>query len=267
VLPLALFGIPLVLANPPLPEILRRIAGELSGFTLPAVPALWQAWREANAIPNNVRLAISAGAPLPINLEKDIFENRGLKIHNFYGSSECGGIAYDRSEAPRTDAALAGTALNNVSLRRTADGLLEVSGPVVGETYWPEGDERLGGGTFLTCDLAELKDGNVYLRGRATDLINVAGRKVSPELIERELLRHPAVRDCVVFGTPDAGSGRGECIVACVVAETSEKDLREFLSPRVAPWQVPRIWHFVDALPRNERGKISRAELRKKLQQ
>ena len=149
---------------------------------------------------------------------------------------------------------------------RETDGLLEVSGPAAGETYWPEADERLDKGTFLTCDLVELRNGSVYLRGRATDLINVAGRKVSPEVIERELLRHPAVRDCVIFGTPDAGSGRGECIAACVVGAISEKDLRDFLSTRVAPWQVPRIWHFMDALPRNERGKISRGELRKKLQ-
>jgi len=263
--PLALFGIPLVLANPPLPEVLKRVASELREFTLPAVPALWQTWHDAGAIPKNVRLAISAGAPLSLNLEADIFKRHGLKIHNFYGSSECGGIAYDRSVTPRAEAALAGTALDSVLLRQT-DGLLEVSGPAVGETYWPEADERLEKGSFLTCDLDELRAGEVYLRGRATDLINVAGRKVSPEVIERELLRHPAVRDCVVFGTPDAGSGRGECIAACVVGGTSEKELRDFLSPRVAPWQVPRIWHFMDALPRNERGKISRGELRKKLQ-
>jgi long-chain acyl-CoA synthetase len=267
VLPLALFGIPLVLASPPLPEVLRSVATQVKEFTLAAVPALWQAWHEADALPRNIRRAISAGAPLPIALESEVFKKCGLKIHNFYGSSECGGIAYDRSEAPRTDGSLAGTALDNVELRQSAEGLLEVRGRAVAETYWPEANERLENGRFLTSDLVELKGAQVYLRGRATDLINVAGRKVSPELIERELLQHPAVRDCIVFGMPDADSGRGECVAACVVGRATEKELRDHLLSRLAPWQVPRNWHFLDILPRNERGKVSRAELRKKFQQ
>lgn len=265
--PLLLFGIPLTLAGPPLPETLRAFARNIDAFTLAAVPALWQAWHEAGAIPDNIRLAISAGAPLPLALETEIFNKSGLKIHNFYGSSECGGIAYDRSDTPRPEPALAGEALDNVLFQQTPEGLLTVSGPAVAETYWPESNERLKNRTFVTSDLVELKAGRVYLRGRATDLINVAGRKVLPETIEGELLRHPAVRDCVIFGMPDADSGRGESIAACVVAGAPEKDLREFLLAKVPAWQVPRIWHFVEALPRNERGKISRAELRRKFLQ
>src|SRR5687767_12212730 len=138
VVPLTLFGVSLVLASPPLPEVLRKVANEITHFTLPAVPALWQAWHEADALPPNVKLAISAGAPLPIALETEVFKTRGLKIHNFYGSSECGGIAYDRSEAPRADGSLAGTALEKVTLSQNAEGLLEVRGPAVGETYWPD---------------------------------------------------------------------------------------------------------------------------------
>ena len=267
VLPLLLHGIPLVLAKPALPEVLRAVAKDGREFTLPAVPALWQAWHEAKALPDNIRLAISAGAPLPLNLERDIFNDRGLKIHNFYGSSECGGIAYDSSDIPRTDADFAGRALDDVALMQSPEGLLIVSGAAVGETYWPEAHPRLGGHHFVTSDLVELKYGQVYLRGRATDLINVAGRKVVPESIEGELRLNPMVRDCVIFGMPDADSGRGECIAACVVAGASERDLREFLLARLPAWQVPRIWHFMDVLPRNERGKVSRAELRRKFLQ
>jgi len=267
ILPLLLFGVPLILAKPPLPEMLRAVAKEVGEFTLPAVPALWQAWHEAKAIPSNIRLAISAGAPLPLALERDVFNDHQLKIHNFYGSSECGGIAFDSSDIPRTDADLAGRALDNVALMKTPEGLLTVSGPAVAETYWPEWHPRLSGDHFVTSDLVELKYGYVYLRGRSTDLINVAGRKVLPELIEGELRIHKAVRDCVVFGMPDADSGRGECIATCIVAGASERELREFLLARLPAWQVPRIWHFMDTLPRNERGKISRAELRRRFLQ
>jgi acyl-coenzyme A synthetase/AMP-(fatty) acid ligase len=206
---------------------------------------LWQAWHEAGAIPENIRIAISAGAPLPVALETEVFKRAGVKIHNFYGSSECGGIAYDRSSKPRSDGPLAGEALDNVVLQQTAEGLLTVSGPAVADTYWPESSPQLKDGTFITSDLVELKAGQVYLRGRATDLINVAGRKVLPETVEAELLRHPAVRDCVIFGMPDADSGRGECIAACVVARASERELRDFLLAKVPAWQVPRTWHFL----------------------
>ena len=91
VLPLLLHGIPLILAPSPLPEAVRGTAAQEPALTLPAVPALWSAWLEAGAIAETVRLAISAGAPLPAALEQAVFKRTGLKIHNFYGSSECGG--------------------------------------------------------------------------------------------------------------------------------------------------------------------------------
>ena len=101
VLPLLLHGIPLAIVASPLPEIVRLAAENLPDLTLAAVPALWRTWHETNAIPATTRLAISAGAPLPSALERTIFQARGLKIHNFYGSTECGGIAYDATEIPR----------------------------------------------------------------------------------------------------------------------------------------------------------------------
>lgn len=266
VTPLLLHGIPLVLAWPPLPEMLRKAATGSREFTLAAVPALWQAWHGARAISSNVRLAISAGAPLPLELEHDVFASAGLKIHNFYGASECGGIAYDATVAPRHDASCVGGPMRNVQLSVNVEGCLEVRSRAVGLTYFPE-KEALGNGVFVTSDLAEIVKDRVYLRGRASDLINVAGRKVAPERIERELLQHANMRDCLVLGLPDTDASRGESIAAVIVARTpiSEAELREFLLKRLSAWQIPRLWHFVDELPRNERGKISRAEWRQKL--
>ena len=167
-----------------------------------------------------LRLAISAGAPLPVSLEQQIFGSRGLKIHNFYGSSECGGIAYDAGAGPRSDDSCAGAPMRNVNLSLAENGCLEVRSQAVGQTYWPEANPALNGGVFRTNDLAEISDGLVYFRGRAGDQINVAGRKVSPESIEKVLLAHPGVRECVVFGVPSSDTKRGETIVACVSATT-----------------------------------------------
>jgi len=264
VLPLLLHGIPLILAPVPLPEIIRRAAENEPAITLAAVPAMWRAWHEADAIPPGVRVAISAGAPLSVDLEQAIFKSRGLKIHNFYGSSECGGIAFDASETPRTEAAFVGTSMQNVNLSLNDHGCLVVRSRAVGETYWPDKLDSLGGGIFQTSDLAELKDGRVFLRGRLGDQINIAGRKVSPEAVERALLAHPQVRECLVFGAPSRDAERTELVVAVVVSNAKQNELKQFLLERLPAWQVPREWHFADSLSTNARGKISRAEWRRR---
>jgi long-chain acyl-CoA synthetase len=289
VTPLLLHGIPLILAPAPWPEGVRRaVAGE-PAVTLPAVPALWRAWHDADAIPPNVKLAISAGAPLPLALERDVFDRRGLKLHNFYGASECGGIAYDASETPRADAACAGTPMQNVSLSVAEDGCLAVRSRAVAAGYWevPKPDEpagragtaapapagtgseaparsNLGGGCFHTSDLAEILDGRVFLRGRAGDRINVAGRKVAPEAIEQALLTHPQVAECLVFGIPSRDAQRTEEIVAVVASRASEANLRRFAGDTLPAWQTPRHWWFVESLAPNARGKLSRAEWRER---
>ena len=266
VLPLLLHGIPLILAPTPLPEMVLQAAKRFRGITLPAVPALWKAWHEADAIPKNTRLAISAGAPLPLQLEREVFEQRGLKIHNFYGSSECGGIAYDRSAVPRNDARCTGSVMENVALSLSVNGTLVVQSAAVGETYWPTTDDALRSGRFETTDLAEIRDGNVFLRGRLTDVLNVAGRKASPETIEAALRAHPQMVECVVFGISDPQHDRTDVVVAAahIRAPISVAELSSFLSQRIPTWQIPRHWWFTEELQPNSRGKISRGEWKRR---
>lgn len=266
ILPLLLHGIPLILAGAPLPEIVLRAASTERDLTVAAVPALWRTWHEANAIAGNIRLAISAGAPLPVSLEKSIFAAQGLKVHNFYGSSECGGIAYDTSSGARTEDTCVGAPMRNVNLAVGENGCLEVRSHAVGQTYWPEPNPALNGGMFRTNDLAEISYGLVYFRGRAGDQINVAGRKVSPESIEKVLAAYPGVRECVIFGVPSSDAQRGDTIVACVSANTSVSGeaLKQFLLAQIPAWQVPREWWLVESLFANHRGKLSRAEWRKR---
>ena len=153
--------------------------------------------------------------------------------------------------------------MKNVNLSVNADGCLVVRSRAVAETYWPEKADSLGGGIFQTSDLAELNTGDVFLRGRLGDQINVSGRKLSPETVERALLAHPQVRECLVFGMPSPDAERTEMIVAVIVAGVAETELKQFLLKSLPAWQVPREWHFVDSLSVSARGKISRAEWRK----
>lgn len=262
VTPLLLHGISLILVPSVWPEVVRLAAEKEKCLTLAAVPAMWRSWHESRAISSHIRLAISAGAPLPVALELGIFQACGLKVHNFYGASECGGIAYDASETPRGEEALAGTPLQNVKVSLNDEDCLVVQGRAVGETYWPHPTDTLGGERFQTTDVAELRDGMVFLRGRASDQINVAGRKLWPETVERALLAHPQVRECLVLGAPSGQAERTETIMAVVAGNATESELREFLLATLPAWQVPREWRFVPSLSVGPRGKISRAEWR-----
>jgi long-chain acyl-CoA synthetase len=100
--------------------------------------------------------------------------------------------------------------------------------------------------------------------GRVSDVINVAGKKVNPAEVEAELLRFAGVRGAVVFGRESVR--RNEEVAACVAAtpEISEAELLEFCRHRLSGWQVPKRIFFVDEIPVNERGKVSRRELARK---
>ena len=260
VTPLLLEGIPLFLAESPLPGLMREVlaASPASGSALPAVPAMWRAWEQSALDFSRVRIAISAGAPLPLELERAVYERTGLKIHNFYGSSECGGIAYDSSDAPRDDAGFVGSAMRGVDLSvHEETGCLRVESPSVGMGYLGAENGFPAGG-YLTGDLAEIRNGKVHLLGRTGDAIHVAGYKVAPRVIEDALLRVPGLRCCVVFGAPSSDPVRGEEVVAVVSGSADLAELRAALA-HLPPAYQPRHWWPNDALAPDARGKISRA--------
>jgi long-chain acyl-CoA synthetase len=266
VLPLLLGGMPLLALRDPLPGTMRR-AFECGGrVTLPAVPAMWRAWHQAGVLEGaEIACGITAGAPMPLELEAAIFERWGLKVHNFYGLSECGGIAFDATDEPRASAEQAGQPMSGVTLRVGEDGCLEVRGAAVATRY-DRASDRLGGGVFRTSDLARLEGGWVYLEGRMTDTIHVAGRKVSPQVIEAALLRHPGVRHCVVFGIASTDAARVEEIVACVNTEAgvTQDALQAGVGRDLPGWQVPRRWWRTEQLVPDARGKLPRAVWRER---
>lgn len=276
ILPLVVFGIPLIIGGSPFPENVVRDLQDVPEFVIPAAPAIWKTWLDSgilNTLSGRLKVAVSAGAPLDIQLEQAVWERTGIKIHNFYGSSECGGIAYDSSELPRTDPQFAGFRMPNVELRKLPEsgGRLEVRGPTVGLAYWPAPHTSLLQGVFQTGDIGEVRNQEVYLTGRATDQINVAGRKVAPETVESALLKLPGVERCLVFGIASENWQRGEEVAATLAldsdlpeSEWNWEEMRSLLSEKLRPWEIPRkIWITSELRP-NERGKLSRVEWRKR---
>jgi long-chain acyl-CoA synthetase len=223
----------------------------------------------------DLRVVLSAGAPLAPADAAAFHAATGRKVHVFYGSSECGGITYDRTDAPVHEEGAVGTAMARVvvdvvddgdrPLPAGAQGRVRVHSRAAALAILPAPDDErtLVPGRFLTGDLGRLDDaGRLTLTGRVAAELNVAGKKVHPDEVRRVLLELPGVRSAVVLGIPDPH--RGEIVAALVEAEPgSGVDVRSVLETcraRLAPHKVPRRVVVVDRLPLSERGKLQRDE-------
>jgi long-chain acyl-CoA synthetase len=104
----------------------------------------------------------------------------------------------------------------------------------------------------------------LYLCDRRSDMVISGGVNIYPSEIEQALVQCPGVRDCAVFGIPDADLG--ETLMAVVEpapdAAISTEDVRAFLAQRIAKYKIPRNIKFQDSLPREESGKIFKRRLR-----
>jgi long-chain acyl-CoA synthetase len=140
--------------------------------------------------------------------------------------------------------------------------------------YWraPEATaETLRGGWLHTGDVGALDaDGYLTLMDRSKDVIISGGTNIYPREVEEVLLRHPGVAEVSVVGKPHPEWG--EEVAAFVVARpdaapaADAQALDELCLGEIARFKRPRHWYFVDALPKNNYGKVLKTELRKRLQ-
>jgi long-chain acyl-CoA synthetase len=262
--PLLYQGTGLVCSTDRMPRAVYDRLQSCGATVFPATPALFQALSSLSDIrkPDRIRLCISAGAPLASEVARQFHRSFGLKIHSFYGSSECGGIAYDRSEDPELPTGFVGTPMNGVQLVKIDDGRIAVHGPNVADGYFPDAEfEVLDGVRFVPGDIIAWSKPGLQLVGRVSDFVNIAGKKVHPSVIEEHLRQLPGVIDAIVFGIPSPT--RNEDLVAYVVTSNavSRQALESHCREGLSSWQVPREFQIVTELPFNERGKINRFEL------
>jgi len=265
--PLIACGVPMVLSRDRTPRAVLDDLARTKATVFPGMPVFYQAFCEMENVPPlpKLRLCISAGAPLPLAIARKFREKFGLSIHSFYGASECGGICYD-SDAKLEIEGFVGAPMKGVDLElidpNPKSGQVRVRSAAVGDGYFPDSDdEKLGNGVFTPDDLLACEGDGFKIVGRVSDVINVAGKKVNPAEIEEALLRFPGVRQAIAFGRES--TLRNEEVAACVVGDVdlNEKELSEFCGRQLSGWQVPKRIFVVDAIPTNERGKISRREL------
>lgn len=187
------------------------------------------------------------GAPPGMELPANAVETYGM-------TETSGGCVYD------------GTPLPGVEVRTSAEGRIELAGPMLADGY-ADGDNSsftVAAGTrwFRTSDVGQWDGNRLSVRGRSDDVIITGGHNVHPTTVEHALLQHPTIADAVVTSVPHPQWG--EQVTALVVPQAgplpSLQQLRaELDAPRYA---LPHMVLAIDEIPRTQAGKIDRASAR-----
>ncbi len=227
------------------------------------------------------RLLVSGSAPLSVSDHERIERTSGQRVVERYGMTETLMICAIRADGERR-AGTVGRPLDHIALRlidddgtaiEAADGVtvgeVLVRGPSLFLEYLHRPDataEAFIDGWFRTGDVGVREaDGYIRLIGRkSTDLIKSGGFKIGAGEIEAALLEYPGVQEVAVTGEPDPDLG--ERIVAWVVPATPSEPpaadaLTDYVARLLTPHKRPRAVRYLDALPRNELGKIMKATL------
>jgi acyl-CoA synthetase (AMP-forming)/AMP-acid ligase II len=263
VTPLLVQGTAVVISNDYLPQSVLNLCNRFSCTVAPLIPMVFDHLVTAgDGEFKTVRTFLSAGAPLPPIVSRKFRERFGIPIHTFYGCSECGGITYDR-EGAAVERGTVGRAMENVALT-SKRGRLTVRGDNVALGYLHDATtfQPFDDGVIVTDDLVDVREnGEIVITGRASELINTAGKKVNPREVEQVLLQIDGVREAKVYGEP-AGA-RGDVVAAAVVADpdVTREQIRAWCLAHLSPHKVPRIVKLIESIPVDERGKVKRAAL------
>lgn len=278
--PLSL-GAGIVLEPRFIPEQTLRGMAKNKVTILCAVPSMYAVWSQLPPLEldlSSVRLGISGGSPLPIEVLQRFEARYGVSIYEGYGLTEASPVLTENPLFGPRKVGSVGKPLPGIELRVVDAEGKEVPGGEVGEIvakgpnimqgYLNQPDataEVLRDGWLYTGDLGRQDtEGYFYIVDRKKDLIIVGGLNVYPREVEEILATHPAVAEVAVVGVPDPA--RGEAPKAYVVlgpgAGVSKHELLRFVRERLAPFKVPREVEFCQSLPRTISGKVLRQQLR-----
>ena len=229
------------------------------------------------AMAATLRVCVSGGASLPVEILRGFEEKFGCMILEGYGLSETSPVAsFNHPDKVRKPGSI-GTPIEGVEMRlvdapgQTVPdgeiGEIAIRGHNVMKGYWnkPEATaEAITDGWFRTGDMARVdSDGYYYIVDRKKDLIIRGGYNVYPREIEEVLHEHPAVAEVAVIGIPhpDLGEEVGAAVALKPGATATPEELRAFARDRVAAYKYPRRVWLVDSLPKGPTGKILRREV------
>ncbi|UNK79098.1 AMP-binding protein [Sphingopyxis granuli] len=252
---------------------------------LPGVPTMYQALLDHPDLTktdfSSLRVCISGGAPMPAELRDKFVAATGASLVEGYGLTESSGVVSTNPYEGPVKAGTIGQPIPATHIRlldkedptrdAPADepGELAVKGPQIMRGYWnrPDADKDsfTADGWLRTGDVATIDaDGYIRIVDRLKDMIAVGGFKVYPSEIEHKLYQHPAVKEAIVLGVPDAY--RGEVPKAFVTLEdgyeASGDALAAWLNPQLGKHERVSAVEVRESLPKTMIGKLDRKALR-----
>lgn len=259
--------------------LLERWSG-VSFFAAPTMVVRLMASGAARR-PANLKTIVYGGAPMYVADLERALELFGARLYGLYGQGESPmtitGLPQGLHSKERLESC--GFARTGVEVKVVDDAGRELPPGEVGEVvtrsdcvmagYWgnPEATtQALRGGWLHTGDVGSMDaSGFLTLRDRSKDLIISGGSNIYPREVEEVLLRHPAVAECSVVGRPDPQWG--EVVVAFIVrrADVRIEELERLCLDSIARFKRPKDYRFVEALPKNNYGKVLKTELRRQL--
>ena len=252
----------MVCGTAPLPHAIASDFRRWRPSVFPSVPAVWRALASAGVEPASLaslRLAVSAGAPLPVDVARDFANRFGRRLHNLYGSSETGGISFDRSGAATLVGGV-GSPLRGVKVTAlTRDRIRVCSAAVLTlGNRQPRGSR----GCWTPSDRVAVDSrGQLTLLGRRGTTVKIAGRRVNLTEVEARLRKLTGVQDVWVAASSNAHPVLG----AVLVTDRAVNELRTQLQDDTAAWKIPKKWLAVPAFPLTVRGKTDTRQLRARL--
>jgi long-chain acyl-CoA synthetase len=226
---------------------------------------------------SNLRICITGGASMPVEVLRGFEEAFGCELLEGYGLSETSPVACTNHPGrPRKPGSI-GTPLEQVEMKVVDEDDNEVAQGEVGEIvirghnvmkgYWqrPEAtEEAMRGGWFHTGDMARIdEDGYFFIVDRKKDLIIRGGYNVYPREVEEVLYEHPKIREAAVIGVPhdEWGEEIGAAIVPHEGEDLAPEEVSEYVKERIAAYKYPRIVWFMEELPKGPTGKILKREI------
>ncbi len=226
---------------------------------------------------SSLRLCVSGGAALPVEVLRGFEEAFDAKILEGYGLSETSPVAsFNHPDRERKPGSI-GTPIEGVEMQAVDGegrpvpqgevGEIAIRGHNVMKGYWKRPDataDVMRDGWFHTGDMATVdEDGYFFIVDRKKDMIIRGGYNVYPREIEEVLYEHPAVSEAAVVAVKDEKLGEevGAAVVLKKGAEASEEELRDHVKGQVAAYKYPRVIWFLDELPKGPTGKILKREI------
>jgi fatty-acyl-CoA synthase len=254
-----------------------------------AVPTIWAdllRWSEDHPVDlSSIRMIVCGGSAVPRSLIEAFRQKHGVRIVQAWGMTETSPLAAVAHPPAGTSpdeqidwASKTGRVVPGVELRIVGDdghtlpwdgeavGEIEVRGPwITGSYYRDSSPEKFDDGWLRTGDVGSVEpNGFIQITDRAKDVIKSGGEWISSVELEGHLMAHPDVIEASVVGVPDPRWT--ERPLACVVrkagSDVTAAQLREFLADRIAHWQLPERWAFIDEVPKTSVGKFDKKVLR-----